>query len=755
MAKPLSRTEVLGNLRGRHTKQASTLLTLIENRTAYQLAESQQAAAGYPPATTSHARAQSYLEAMAQGRARTHQPTIRDLERYASTWAELAPESAPLRATVAHLLGANYRFTRRVTPGIHAALGLATPAVQQAYQQQYAQPLAGIYVPRLGLIEQGRWFWARLAGWLENLSPFWTAFALTLTETVGASTLALPIALAGVGPLAGVGLIIGLGLINLLTMAGLVEAIVRNGNMRYGHSYFGQLVHDYLGRIGAVVFTSALLLLVFLLLLAYYTGFATALAETTHLPATLWAGLLFVVGLYFLRRRSLDTTIASAFVVGAVNLSIVLGLALLTLPHVRLENLQYVNLPFIQGRPFDAAILQLIFGVVLASFFGHTSPASMAKVVLRRDPSGRTLHAGAAAAIAVSMLIYSLWVFAVNGTLAPALLANTTGTALTPLAGLLGPFVLVFGSIYVVLGMGMSSIYFSLALFNQVQEWLPKTGGTKPGDAPARQGWRTWLLQRNVRFGLGVLPILLIVLLIEWLLFTGRGSFTAIFSFLGIITVPILAGIFPMLLLYASRRKGDYIPGVVWRFLGHPIAMVVVYAVFLAAIFLHGLWIWTDPFQRSVAVLIGIGLIIFTILLLRRGAFAARTVIEVRMTPGGGGKANFQIVAQGRPLTATVQIRKTQGQEERRAAHGEIANGNQLIALSFQLPASAATLLKVWTHSVSVEGDAVGLSTQVTVNGAGQSSHVAHTTRATQGQLTIPINGAACQVEIAFERGKE
>ena len=56
MAKLLSRTEVLGNLRGRHTKQASTLLTLIENRTAYQLAESQQAAAGYPPATTSHAK---------------------------------------------------------------------------------------------------------------------------------------------------------------------------------------------------------------------------------------------------------------------------------------------------------------------------------------------------------------------------------------------------------------------------------------------------------------------------------------------------------------------------------------------------------------------------------------------------------------------------------------------------------------------------------------------------------------------------
>jgi hypothetical protein len=46
---------------------------------------------------------------------------------------------------------------------------------------------------------------------LESLSPFWTAFSLTLTETAGAGILALPIALAGVGPLPGLFILLILG----------------------------------------------------------------------------------------------------------------------------------------------------------------------------------------------------------------------------------------------------------------------------------------------------------------------------------------------------------------------------------------------------------------------------------------------------------------------------------------------------------------------------------------------------------------
>jgi len=53
-------------------------------------------------------------------------------------------------------------------------------------------------------------------------------------------------------------LILILGLVNILTITGLVEAITRNGNMRYGTAYFGRLVGDYLGRPGSIVLIPAL-----------------------------------------------------------------------------------------------------------------------------------------------------------------------------------------------------------------------------------------------------------------------------------------------------------------------------------------------------------------------------------------------------------------------------------------------------------------------------------------------------------------
>jgi hypothetical protein len=49
-------------------------------------------------------------------------------------------------------------------------------------------------------------------------------------------------------------------------------------------------------------------------------------------------------------------------------------------------------------------------------------------------------------------------------------------------------------------------------------------------------------------------------------------------SFLGIIVVSLVAGIFPLLLLIASRRKGDYVPRTVYRPLGHPVLLGGLYA---------------------------------------------------------------------------------------------------------------------------------------------------------------------------------
>src|SRR5262249_10158471 len=151
------------------------------------------------------------------------------------------PDNPRLRAAVARLLGQNYRFTRRRTRGIRRALGLDEPAVQHAYERQDGEPLERIYAPQGRPSERPRWVLLGVGKWLDRLPPFWFAFAFALTETVGMSILALPIALARVGPLPGIALLAIIGAINLLTVISQAEAVVRSGTIRYRHAFFGRL----------------------------------------------------------------------------------------------------------------------------------------------------------------------------------------------------------------------------------------------------------------------------------------------------------------------------------------------------------------------------------------------------------------------------------------------------------------------------------------------------------------------------------
>ena len=132
-----------------------------------------------------------------------------------------------------------------------------------------------------------------------------------------------------------------------------------------------------------------------------------------------------------------------------------------------------MHVPFLGGQPFEPAILSLIFGVIFAAYFGHFSVNSCARTVLERDSSGRSLALGCMAAQASAMILYILWVVAVNGAIAPQVLTGFSGTALVPLAKLAGPAVNILGSILVILAIGMASIHMSLALFFTVREWIP------------------------------------------------------------------------------------------------------------------------------------------------------------------------------------------------------------------------------------------------------------------------------------------
>jgi hypothetical protein len=168
-----------------------------------------------------------------------------------------------------------------------------------------------------------------------------------------------------------------------------------------------------------------------------------------------------------------------------------------------------------------------------------------------------------------------------------------------------------------------------------------------------------------------MIPPALVLLVVEWLLITGRESFAGLIGFVGALALPLRSGIFPMLLLAASRRKGDNVPGVVLRVLTRPPMMMFVYALYLAGVLIQGLVIWERPIERAAAVAVGLLMIIVTGIIARRGAFVPRAVVELRVEASDTAKRGFyQVTAVGHPVEASVQAIYTSGEETFHAASG-------------------------------------------------------------------------------------
>jgi hypothetical protein len=370
-----SRDELLGGLPAR---RASTILFAIEARTAHLVARSKRAMAWYETPRNSAERERAFLEAMAGGRELPMTPTVQDLERFAPRWAELVPSGADIRASLARLLAQKYRLVHDRVPRLRAALGMDDPEVSQAFERLHREPIATIYAPTVPFRERLRWARPGVARRLDELPPFWSAYALTLTETIGSGILVLSIAVAPIGPIPGIVFLLVFGVLNVLTIGGMVEAISRNGEMRYGSTYFGRLASSLLGQGGSVGVTAALFALNAITLLAFLLAFAAQLADATGVHMAVWAAVLFAVDLVFLR-RGIDATVTSAIVIGVVNICLIAAIVALTVPHVEVEYLRFARMPFVGDDPADAAALALVFGVALVAYFVHTRPGTSRK----------------------------------------------------------------------------------------------------------------------------------------------------------------------------------------------------------------------------------------------------------------------------------------------------------------------------------------------------------------------------------------
>jgi hypothetical protein len=268
------------------------------------------------------------------------------------------------------------------------------------------------------------------------------------------------------------------------------------------------------------------------------------------------------------------------------------------------------------------------------------------------------------------------------------------------------------------------------------------------------------------RFLLSLAPVAAVFVLTEWLLLTGKESFAEPLGFLGVIVISMLGGIFPVLLLVASRRKGEIIPGVVYRFLGHPLVTTVIYLLFLAGLFLHGLVIWENPVQRAVALAVGLLMMGATVVMMHRGAFASRVVVELRDDQTGqgpdpeassrgfaqgsqfAGRATFAVTAGGQPAMSEVWLGYADAEQRIHAATGNVPALSLLRYVNFQLVVPQARELKVWAHRVTPEGNSEGLPALLKVHCGGDEKEF--DLKLSGGQVVLPLTDQTCCLEITF-----
>jgi hypothetical protein len=259
---------------------------------------------------------------------------------------------------------------------------------------------------------------------------------------------------------------------------------------------------------------------------------------------------------------------------------------------------------------------------------------------------------------------------------------------------------------------------------------------------------RAALLSRQGRFLLSVSPVGLAFVLAVWLMAAGVASFATLLSFTGIITVSVFGGIFPALLLIASRRKGERAPAATVGAVGHAAVATGVYLLFLAILVVHGLVIWEGAPERAGALLAAFVVLWATALMVRGGAFAPRLVVELCADARGGteGPVALTTTLGGRPVPATIQWGAAGDALAAGTVPGQAPTLAALRAVRIELPATEAREVKIWVHRLTPEGESEGLPAAVEL-------HSGDTTRRAAldpwgGQVLLPFGGTVCALMI-------
>ena len=866
----ISKEELLAGVSAKKTK---TLLFLIEKQSAL-LAKQSQVDFTLADGEQSD-RDMAYFKAFAIDSTQMQPAKIQHLERFANEWSVLVPDNPQRKAALLQALGEKYNFTKALIPNIQRVLGWEQIQFQQAYYKLYQQPLEQAFISKIPLVDRYRWMMYAIAQKLESLPPFWLATLVTIALGLPQAFLALPIATAGLGSSITIILLTILGGINILTMICMAEAISRSQDFRLGNTFFKHLAANYLGQIGSSVLTVAVSIRVFLIVLACYIGLSTTMANFTALPATVWAGLLFLLGLYVVSRPSLHLTLGVTVVLAFFNIAVLLLFSLLCFNHWQLDdlnnidNLLYLDWNWLRVNSFEPQTLQRVFGVMLMLYFGHVYVGECAKIVLPKDPSADSLIGGCIAGTASLTLLFCLWVVAVDGTVAPNILVGETGTVLEPLITELGSIGQILGTALVILLLGMSWLRSSSSLFNlsrglisaqkqsavtlssQQEKLICQTrdlydcclvgitylkfdnnkstfrldlqlyGNIYQQEIEVSKAWdikelfpqyprlarqgvnlrfeiqsasrdriclkvassmamsrqgncgetgakteiityygdraRTWqqisdYFSRKRYFLLSLFPLFSVFLITEGLLLCNKESFTNVVGFAGVLGNILIGGIFPVLLLVASRRKGELLPGRVIKLLNYPWLLGSIYSLSLLIILAHGLFIWEYPLARMSAIGVTVVSVTTTAIVLLTGAFIPRTVVEIvedRQTR----HSLLKITSEGKPQTAKIRLGYAQGEQNYEATSVEIPTLSSLRYAILEFSTQQLNELRVQGYSRNCNDSSIDLPLMLEIDREHQK--LRYDLELFGGKVLLPLSSNRCWCKLEFPAAKE
>jgi hypothetical protein len=204
-----------------------------------------------------------------------------------------------------------------------------------------------------------------------------------------------------------------------------------------------------------------------------------------------------------------------------------------------------------------------------------------------------------------------------------------------------------------------------------------------------------------------------------------------------------------VLLLAASRRKGEIVPGVRLGILGHPAFAIGVYLLSLSGLLLYGLVIWQDPLPRVVALATGAVVIGMPLVMTWRGTFAPRAVVEVRRSGGPQEATAFNLVGAGKPISIPVVLETAKGEQRWQTPSEEGPVFSQLRRITFELPGGDYRDVKVWAYQVMPDEESQALPAILEVDSAQDAQR--YDLRLSRGQVIFPASDQGMRIRLQFE----